>query len=147
MSNRVEYDDNELDEVVTDAQDETPARIRVAQDADGFWTCREAVSGSPEYVRSDLARPSHAGDGRVSRLVEAVETLIDAAGTAETTLAHALMDGMIDPNVEDRFDAWLQELIAAAHNGRAALAALDTPPAPDDTPSRTHYASGPEVTP
>lgn len=30
---------------------------------------------------------------------------------------------------------------------RAALAALDTPPAPDDTPSRTHYASGPEVTP
>ena len=88
-----------------------------------------------------------AQDEAVSRLVEAVETLIDAAGTAETTLAHALVDGMIDPNVEDLFDAWLQELIAAAHNGRAALAALDTPPAPDDTPSRTHYASGPEVAP
>lgn len=31
-----------------------PDRIRVAQDADGFWTCREAVSGSPEYVRADI---------------------------------------------------------------------------------------------
>jgi len=34
-----------------------PARIRVAQDADGFWTCREAVSGSPEYIRADLVEP------------------------------------------------------------------------------------------
>lgn len=32
----------------------TPDRIRVAQDADGFWTCREAVSGSQEYVRADI---------------------------------------------------------------------------------------------
>lgn len=32
-----------------------PDRIRVAQDADGFWTCREAVSGSQEYVRADIA--------------------------------------------------------------------------------------------
>jgi hypothetical protein len=32
----------------------TPDRIRVGQDADGFWTCREAVSGSQEYVRADL---------------------------------------------------------------------------------------------
>jgi|GEM_PF-5368604 hypothetical protein len=31
-----------------------PESIRVAQDADGFWTCREAVSGSQEYVRADL---------------------------------------------------------------------------------------------
>lgn len=31
-----------------------PERIRVAQDTDGFWTCREAVSGSQEYVRADL---------------------------------------------------------------------------------------------
>ena len=58
-------------EDMTDAQDEAPARIRVARDADGFWTCREAVSGSPEYIRSDLARPSQAGDERVARLVEA----------------------------------------------------------------------------
>lgn len=34
-----------------------PARIRVAQDADGFWTCREAVSGSPEFIRADLVEP------------------------------------------------------------------------------------------
>lgn len=33
---------------------DAPERIRVAQDADGFWTCREAVSGSQEYVRADL---------------------------------------------------------------------------------------------
>lgn len=33
---------------------DAPDRIRVAQDADGFWTCREAVSGSQEYVRVDL---------------------------------------------------------------------------------------------
>ena len=32
----------------------TPDRIRVAQDAEGFWTCREAVSGSQEYVRADI---------------------------------------------------------------------------------------------
>lgn len=31
-----------------------PERIRVAQDADGFWTCREAISGSQEYVRADI---------------------------------------------------------------------------------------------
>ena len=62
----------------------------------------------------------------------AEQALIDAAGTAETTLAHALMDGMIDPNVEDRFETWLQELIAAAHNARAALAAMDTPKGGDD---------------
>ncbi|TGV26365.1 hypothetical protein [Mesorhizobium sp. M4B.F.Ca.ET.143.01.1.1] len=32
-----------------------PDRIRVAQDEDGFWTCREAVSGSPEYINADVA--------------------------------------------------------------------------------------------
>src|SRR5690606_12243132 len=36
------------------AMADAPERIRVAQDADGFWTCREAVSGSQEYVRADL---------------------------------------------------------------------------------------------
>ena len=32
-----------------------PDRIRVEQDSDGFWTCREAVPGSQEYVRADIA--------------------------------------------------------------------------------------------
>lgn len=31
-----------------------PDRIRVEQDIDGFWTCRKAVSGSPEFIRVDL---------------------------------------------------------------------------------------------
>ncbi len=34
--------------------DNAPERIRVEQDAEGFWTCREAVSGSQEYVRADI---------------------------------------------------------------------------------------------
>lgn len=38
-----------------DTASKMPARIRVAQDADGFWTCREAISGSPEYVRAASA--------------------------------------------------------------------------------------------
>lgn len=89
----------------------------------------EPGTAIPEEIKA-VPTPQPASADRealVSRLVEAVETLIDAAGTAETTLAHALMDGMIDPNVEDRFEAWLQELIAAAHNGLAARAAMDTP--------------------
>lgn len=31
-----------------------PDRIRVEQDDEGFWTCREALIGSQEYVRADL---------------------------------------------------------------------------------------------
>lgn len=31
-----------------------PDHIFVEQDSDGFWTCREAVSGSPKYIRADL---------------------------------------------------------------------------------------------
>lgn len=45
---------------------EMPARIRVAQDADGFWTCREAISGSPEFIRADIAE----------RMAEALSRLI-----------------------------------------------------------------------
>jgi hypothetical protein len=46
-----------------------PARIRVAQDADGFWTCREAISGSPEFIRADIAE----------RMAEALEVLLNEA--------------------------------------------------------------------
>lgn len=48
--------------IMPDAASKMPARIRVEQDADGFWTCREAISGSPEYVRADI----------VERLAEAL---------------------------------------------------------------------------
>lgn len=42
-----------------------PDRIRVEQDGDGFWTCREAVSGSQEYVRADIV------DGLIAAAVSA----------------------------------------------------------------------------
>ena len=141
MSNRVKYDDNELDEVVTDAgmhfeRMSNKGWFLSGQRSDGseiaIWIRGKVIlveewPAPPAAMKDGDTACLDAQDEAVSRLVEAVETLIDAAGTAETTLAHALMDGMIDPNVEDRFEAWLQELIAAAHNGRAALAAMDTP--------------------
>lgn len=40
---------------MADKPNKVPERIRVAQDADGFWTCREAVSGSKEFIRADIA--------------------------------------------------------------------------------------------
>lgn len=43
-----------MTEAIRKGSTEAPARIRVAQDADGFWTCREAVSGSQEYIRADI---------------------------------------------------------------------------------------------
>lgn len=115
MSNRVKYDDNELDEVVTDAQDEAPARIRVAQDADGFWTCREAVSGSPEYVRSDLARPSQAGDERVGALVTVARRQVESMceGFCKNLPSAGAFTEDMDHN-------------CAVCRMRAALAAMDT---------------------
>lgn len=45
-------------------EQQMPERIRVEQDMDGFWTCREARSGSQEFVRADIAE----------RMAEALET-------------------------------------------------------------------------
>lgn len=56
-----------------------PDRIRVAQDSEGFWTCREAISGSQEYVRADIV------DSLVSALVAAKREMWLAA-RAEWTL-------------------------------------------------------------
>lgn len=44
----------------TNTEQAAPERIRVAQDEDGFWTCREAISGSQEYIRADQAAPATA---------------------------------------------------------------------------------------
>lgn len=61
--------------------DEAPDRIRVAQDADGFWTCREAVSGSQEYVRADLVPAAHSpADGWRLVPVEPTTAMLQAAG-------------------------------------------------------------------
>lgn len=49
---------------------DAPERIRVAQDADGFWTCREAVSGSQEYVRADLYAALEAENERMRKMLE-----------------------------------------------------------------------------
>lgn len=63
---------------VVHAQDVAPDRIRVTQDAEGFWTCREAVSGSQEYVRADIA------DDLVAALVAAKREMWLAARSAWT---------------------------------------------------------------
>ena len=55
----------------TPTHDEAPERIRVAQDADGFWTCREAISGSQEYVRADLASAPAPATGGVEAVLDA----------------------------------------------------------------------------
>ena len=145
MSNRVKYDDNELDEVVTDAgmhfeRMSNKGWFLSGQRSDGseiaIWIRGKVIlveewPAPPAAMKGGDTACLDAQDEAVSRLVEAVETLIDAAGTAETTLAHALMDGMIDPKVEDRFEAWRKELLAAHGMARAALAATPQPaPAP-----------------
>lgn len=40
---------------IPDEAVQAPERIRVAQDEEGFWTCREAISGSQEYIRADIS--------------------------------------------------------------------------------------------
>lgn len=120
-------------EDMTDTQEEAPVRVYLKPGLirqAGGYPATLTFPDHPraiEYVRSDLARPSQAGEDDVKRLVEAAETLVDAAGTAETLLAHALADGMIAEEVEDRFEAWRKDLIAAVRMAIAALAAMDTP--------------------
>lgn len=91
-------------------EQKAPERIRVAQDEDGFWTCREAISGSQEYIRADLARPSQgmAGDA----LVSFARPFADALDIE--------CDFMTPPApFEDGFDV--------RDRARAALVAMDAP--------------------
>jgi hypothetical protein len=53
----------------------TPERIRVAQDADGFWTCREAISGSQEYVRVDILEAALSRSAEAGKPVVKVKAL------------------------------------------------------------------------
>lgn len=101
-------------EDMTDVQDETPARIRVAQDADGFWTCREAVSGSPEYVRSDIARQQAE---EIKRLRGALERIDQLA----RLVAHDLQ-GRVEGG----------KVAAVLQCADIALAAMDTPKGGED---------------
>ena len=59
-----------------------PERIRVAQDADGFWTCREAISGSQEYVRADIfeaALSSRSAEAGKPVVKVSIDTMREAA--------------------------------------------------------------------
>ena len=58
---------------------DAPEKIRVAQDSDGFWTCREAVSGSQEYVRSDLVAELEAENEWLKHALEAEKKRADEA--------------------------------------------------------------------
>lgn len=57
----------------------TPERIRVAQDSEGFWTCREAVSGSQEYVRADIVEDMLAA---LSALLPEIDSEIEQRQTS-----------------------------------------------------------------
>lgn len=61
-----------------------PEKIRVAQDSDGFWTCREAISGSQEYVRADLVAELEA---LAERLKHEAQLHAQEARTANATIA------------------------------------------------------------
>lgn len=56
-----------------------PEKIRVAQDSDGFWTCREAISGSQEYVRADLVAELEAENEWLKHALEAANKRADEA--------------------------------------------------------------------
>lgn len=86
---------------------QAPDRIRVAQDADGFWTCREAVSGSQEYVRADLAEP----DSKDALGIETYKRQFSEANTRAKNLTYrlsAMMDALkallpeVDAEIEQR---------------------------------------------
>jgi hypothetical protein len=61
---------------------DAPERIRVAQDADGFWTCREAVSGSQEYVRADLYAALEAQLAEARKVMELARAVLAQSITA-----------------------------------------------------------------
>lgn len=92
-----------------------PDRIRVAQDADGFWTCREAISGSQEYVRADLCAALEAQLAEAERRKQELEREV-------TGLRNSYFD-----------------------ERRARLSALEaTPPAPKVTEAETAIAAASE---
>lgn len=65
---------------------EVPTKIRVAQDADGFWTCREAVSGSQQYVREDV----------VASLLDALHDIAAADGCGPGHVSYLSKKQMAD---------------------------------------------------
>ncbi|QIG75040.1 hypothetical protein EVC14_042 [Rhizobium phage RHph_I3_18] len=89
----------------------SPSKIRVAQDADGFWTCREAVSGSPEYVREDI----------VANLVAANRKLL-------SLISDALQDDFLDAKTDAGAILCGDVMSDAVFAAQKAIAAAEAPP-------------------
>lgn len=128
---------------------EPPERINVAQDSDGFWTCREAVIGSQEYVRSDIERDWRYEALRLKSELAALSHVQAPAEVAGWTFWHAYGEMVfeipghvvvsIEPDgvsyttrtdgdwVAGSFDA-MKQPTRAAQEIEAAIAS--TPPAP-----------------
>jgi len=68
------------------AESKMPAKIRVAQDADGFWTCREAVSGSPEFIRADLVEQMAAALRIIAGREQCIDNLMSKADVANAAI-------------------------------------------------------------
>lgn len=88
---------------------DAPERIRVAQDADGFWTCREAVSGSQEYVRADLyaALEAQLAEARKALDEDDYEEIISAAAINMRKAASGIRGQVI--TVQDSIDWWVMK--------------------------------------
>ena len=113
MISRIDIED------MTDAQDEAPERIWADRSPFGEHSWMDVeYDGGTLYVRSDLARPSQAGDERVAR-PDAVSLLATAQGIVAAMRA--------DQSPGPVFKA-LNEVIGVLEElRRAALAAMDTP--------------------
>jgi len=105
----------------TPTRDEAPERIRVAQDADGFWTCREAISGSQEYVRADLASAPAPASGGVDAVAVAkecaqwLEVIMEATGWQEPEgekyiAASIAKAASLSPAATPVSEAWVESL-------------------------------------
>lgn len=99
---------------------EAPERIRVAQDEDGFWTCREAISGSQEYIRADLATPSATAEG---------QRIADKIRKVAAQLSAERMQGWANPLVSVLVDAanYLEQAQPKSVGGDAVLSAPSAP--------------------
>ena len=77
--------------------EQMPARIRVAQDADGFWTCREAISGSPEFIRADIAERMAAA---MLASIDMIENCADAPKNPDS------LPEMVKAHLQSALSAW-----------------------------------------
>lgn len=127
-----------------------PERIRVAQDADGFWTCREAISGSQEYVRADIYEAALSVQPEAAVVGEPVDRDMiivgDTAYPVDSEVCRAFNAFLIESFGERELldalisaDGLLRQLGHSLPNVKAAIAKADhrstisaAPSAPDE---------------